>query len=286
MDAVTAHSDDDVANATSTTPVPTAPSAGEASTTAAATTADATAPLSVAWWFVPYAIVSVVHVALLATPLDTAAELTKLLLMPALAVAVVAARPPRSRAVVLLLVALVLSWLGDSAGTLLPGLPTIPLMLVFFGLAHVAYIVLFAGHLARRRLPAWSALLLVWWLGLLAMLTPILLTTSEGGWTAGLGWIAALAGYGLLLGATTAQATRCAPVITIGALLFLTSDSVLAFRLFAPDLMPDWTSPLVMATYTLGQGLIALGAVAALRQRARTRASTPGTHRAATEGAR
>ncbi len=247
MDAVTAHSDDDVANTTSTD-----------------------APVSIAWWFAPYAIVGVVHVALLATPLDTAAELTKLLLMPSLILAVAGARPQRGRALVLLLTALVLSWLGDGAGTLLPGLPTVPLMLAFFGLAHLAYIALFAGHLSRRRLSGWSALLLVWWLGLLAVLSPILLTTSEGGWTAGLGWIAALGAYGLLLGATTAQATRCAPVITIGAVLFLTSDSVLAFRLFAPEFMPDWTSPLVMATYTLGQGLIALGAVGTLRRRTGT----------------
>ncbi len=40
-----------------------------------------------------------------------------------------------------------------------------------------------------------------------------------------------------------------------------------------PEVMPDWTSPLVMLTYTLGQGLIAAGAVTALRARAATAAS-------------
>lgn len=236
MGTVTAHLDDDVA----------------------------TAPrLHLAWWFVPYTIVSIVHVILLATPLDLAAELTKLLLMPALAIAVLATRPPRGRAVLLLLAAIVLSWLGDGAGTLFAALPTVPMMLAFFGLAHVAYIALFAGHLSHRRLPRWWATIFVWWATMLVVLAAPLLDMPGGAW-----WIGALGAYGLLLGATTAQGLRCGPVVAIGAVFFLASDTVLAFRLFTPDAMPDWTSPLVMATYTLGQGLIAYGAVRTLHTRA------------------
>ena len=51
------------------------------------------------------------------------------------------------------------------------------------------------------------------------------------------------------------------PLIVWGGAFFLASDTVLAFRLFMPDAMPDWTSPLVMITYCLGQGLIAAGVV-------------------------
>lgn len=47
----------------------------------------------------------------------------------------------------------------------------------------------------------------------------------------------------------------------------LSSDTILAFRLFVTDLMPDWTSPLVMVTCTLGQGLIIAGLLITLRSR-------------------
>jgi hypothetical protein len=50
-----------------------------------------------------------------------------------------------------------------------------------------------------------------------------------------------------------------------GSVFFLASDSVLAFRLFMPEAMPDWTSPLVMLTYCLGQGLIAAGVLVGIR---------------------
>ncbi|CAI7629137.1 unnamed protein product, partial [Penicillium discolor] len=108
-----------------------------------------TLPPAIVWALVPYAAVSALHVLLLALDHDLAAP-TKLLLMPLLAVPVlVAARrihPPVT--VALLLVALLFSWLGDGAGALFPAAPELPLMLAFFGLAHIAYIVLFARHLA------------------------------------------------------------------------------------------------------------------------------------------
>ena len=60
-------------------------------------------------------------------------------------------------------------------------------------------------------------------------------------------------------------ASRCHPLVAAGGALFLASDTVLAFRLFTPDAMPGWTSPLVMLTYCLGQGMIAAGVLAADR---------------------
>ena len=53
--------------------------------------------------------------------------------------------------------------------------------------------------------------------------------------------------------------------IAWGGVFFLASDTILAFRLFMPDAMPAWTSPLVMITYCLGQGLIAAGVVVSAR---------------------
>ncbi|KQP70976.1 hypothetical protein ASF40_03885 [Microbacterium sp. Leaf288] len=208
--------------------------------------------------FVPYIAVSIAHVAALAVGSDAVAAPTKLALMPLLGLAVVwgAWGSRWTPTHTLLVVALVLSWLGDGAGTFVPWLPTVPMMLVFFGLAHLCYIWLFWRKLAVRRAPLWAAVYAVWWVVLLAVLWPHL-----GGLAI------AVAIYGLVLGGTAFAASRCHPLIVWGGVFFLTSDSVLAFRLFTPDAMPDWTSPLVMLTYCLGQGLIAAGVLVSVRAR-------------------
>ncbi|MDR7113261.1 putative membrane protein YhhN [Microbacterium trichothecenolyticum] len=208
--------------------------------------------------FVPYIAVSIVHVAALAVGSDAVAAPTKLALMPLLGLAVVwgAWGSRWTPTHTLLVVALVLSWLGDGAGTFVPWLPTVPMMLLFFGLAHLCYIWLFWRKLAVRRAPLWAAVYAVWWVVLLAVLWPHL-----GGLAI------AVAIYGLVLGGTAFAASRCHPLIVWGGVFFLTSDSVLAFRLFTPDAMPDWTSPLVMLTYCLGQGLIAAGVLVSVRAR-------------------
>lgn len=217
--------------------------------------------------FAPYIALSIVHVAALAMGAGAVAGPTKLLLMPLLAVAVVwgARGAGWTPAFTLLLVAIGMSWLGDGAGTFFPFAPELPVMLLFFGLAHLCYIRLFWHDLAVRRVPLWAAVYGVWWIVLLAVLWPHL-----GGLAI------AVAVYGLVLGGTAVAASRCHPLVVWGSVFFLTSDSVLAFRLFLPDAMPDWTSPLVMLTYCLGQGLIAAGVLAAVRAR-RATATTPVT---------
>ncbi len=211
--------------------------------------------------FVPYAIVSVVHVVALAFDADAVAAPTKLALMPLLALAVLlGGRGSRwGAAYTLLLAAIALSWLGDGAGTFFPFAPTLPMMLLFFGLAHLCYIWLFWRTLAVRRVPPWALVYAVWWGVLIAVLWPYL-----GGLAI------AVAVYGLVLGGTAVAASRCHPIIAWGGAFFLTSDSILAFRLFMADAMPDWTSPLVMLTYTLGQGLIAAGVIVVDRSAARS----------------
>lgn len=208
------------------------------------------------WAFAPYIIVSIIHIAALAfdSPL---APPTKLALMPLLALPVLVAAPrvrPRS-AFLLLLAALLLSWLGDGAGTFFPWAPELPVMLLFFGLAHLAYIALFARHLTQRRLPLWSLVYAVWWVVMILTLGPHTGTL-----------LIPVAAYGLVLGGTAALASRCHPLIATGGAFFLASDTLLAFRLFLPDALPDWSSPAVMLTYTLGQGLIIGGALITLRR--------------------
>lgn len=206
------------------------------------------------WGFLPYAIVSIVHIGALALHSDLAAP-TKLLLMPLLVLAVLLSSASHPRpALVLLSAALLFSWLGDSAGSLFPGVPDLPLMLGFFGIAHLAYIGLFLGFLKRRRIPWWAVVYALWWVGMLVVLGPRIGAL-----------LLAVAAYGLVLGGTAVSASRCHPLVAWGGVFFLSSDTLLAFRLFLPDAMPDRTSPAVMLTYTLGQGLIIAGALQSLR---------------------
>ncbi|MGN8027117.1 lysoplasmalogenase family protein [Microbacterium sp. 22242] len=208
------------------------------------------------WLFAPYIVVSVIHVIADAAhnPLMTP---TKALLMPLLALPVILARRRLAPlgAVLLLLAALFFSWLGDEAGLFFPSAPELPLMLGFFGLAHVAYIALFVRHLRVRRLPWWTAVYAVWWLLMILVLGPH---------TGAL--LIAVGAYGIVLAGTAATAARCRPMIAWGGAFFLASDTILAFRLFLPDAMPDWTSPAVMVTYTIAQGLIVAGALRGLRR--------------------
>jgi len=209
------------------------------------------------WWFAPFIAVSAVHVVLLGVGSELAGP-TKIALMPLLAlpVAAVARRLRPRAAAVLLFVALLFSWLGDSAGAFFPSAPELPLMLGFFGLAHIAYIVLFARHLARRRMPRWALVYAAWWIAMLITLGPH---------TGGL--FIAVAVYGMVLAGTAAFAARCHPVIAVGGAFFLASDTILALRLFLPGGLPGWSDPAIMFTYTLGQGLIVAGALLALHAR-------------------
>lgn len=217
------------------------------------------------WWgFALFAAISAVHVGALFVGADAVSGPSKLALMPALAIAVLwAGRGSTwSTTCTLLFLAIALSWIGDGAGAFFPGAPTLPIMLGFFGLAHLCYIWLFTKRLAIRRFPRWSLVYAVWWIALVAVLVPIILSQIGGGPLA-----IAVSIYGIVLGATAATAARCHPVIAWGGAFFLASDTILAFRLFTPEAMPDWTSGMVMLTYCLGQGLIAAGVVVADRQR-------------------
>ncbi|WP_084820854.1 MULTISPECIES: lysoplasmalogenase [unclassified Leucobacter] len=247
------------------------PAAREGAARSERAAGSAPSPAALLAWFAPYAIVSAVHVILrfAGHPL---AEPTKLILMPALVLAVLGAaariRPfPRAAATVLV-IGVLASWLGDGAGTFFPTLPELPMMLACFGIAHLAYMWVFwrgAGIAVRPRVPIWAAAYALWWIVLIAVLGPH---------TGAL--LVPVALYGLVLGGTATLSSRCGPVVAWGGVWFLVSDSILAFRLFLPDAMPDWTSGMVMLTYCLGQGLIAAGVVRAAGRAADGAASSAG----------
>ncbi|MBO0907552.1 lysoplasmalogenase [Arthrobacter sunyaminii] len=148
----------------------------------------------------------------------------------------------------LLLAALFFSWLGDGAGTFFPFAPELPVMLGSFGIAHICYIWLMARFVAHRPFPRWALVFALWWVLMLLVLWPTL-----GNLTL------AVAAYGIVLAGTAATAARCSPMVSAGGVLFLSSDTILALRIFMPEVMPNWTSALVMLTYCAGQGLIVAG---------------------------
>lgn len=209
--------------------------------------------------FVPYLVVSVLHVALQIAGSDWADYRTKQLLMPALALAVVwslwRVRPYPRPAASLLFVALAASWVGDGAGWFFPSWPTLPTMIAFFGVAHLAYIALFwraPGLPGVRGVPPWALIYAGWWIATLAVVGP----------HAGV-LLVPLALYGLVLGGTAALSTRLGALVACGGAFFLVSDTLIAFREFMG--VPEWIGLAVMPTYELGQGLIVFGVVALLR---------------------
>ncbi len=207
----------------------------------------------------PFTLTTIVHVAAIAAAADGLVAATKPLLMPALLAGLVLALPAR-RSPLLLWggLALVFSWLGD---VLLqnPGDLAFVLGMAAFGLAHVAYIALYLGPLRTRRLPRWGLALGIllgvsWWGSMVAALAL---------------WLGALlvpvAVYGLVLGAAAVCALTTRPLIAVGAIVFLLSDTLLAFDRFLPGFSVLDADLAIMLTYCLGQGLIIAGVIAAGR---------------------
>ena len=201
--------------------------------------------------FLPYLVMSAVHLVVLYTGPAWAVTTTKALLMPLLVLAVVlVARPLRGAPIGLLLLAIALSWGGDVVLSL-PGDLFFVVGLCLFLLGHVAYIALFSRLRPRgRRLPMWTLVYVVWYAAFLALLGPDL----------GVLFVP-VALYGLVLGAMAALAAGIGGVVALGGALFVVSDSVLALGRFLPGYEFALHDLTVMSTYLAAQGLIALGVV-------------------------
>lgn len=206
--------------------------------------------------FIPYALVSTVHLGAILVGADALIHPAAIARMPLLAFGVVLALRSaiKSGSGLLLLAAIALSWLGGESTSMFPGRLGLPMMILFFGLAHLAYIWLFGRRLARRRVPRWALVYAAWWVAIIGVLWPHL-----GGLAI------AVAVYGLVLGGTAVTASRCNPLIAWGGAVFLLSDTFLSIVLFLPGAGAGWAFPLAMLTYNSGQGLLAIGTVIALR---------------------
>ncbi|MGY4858452.1 lysoplasmalogenase [Cryobacterium sp. AP23] len=197
---------------------------------------------SVVPWL-PVIVAGLVHLGAILLALPGVVEWTKPLLMPALAIALIWAAPQRRAPAILLgLIALVFSWVGDVT------LRWFVVGLVFFLLAHIAYLVLFATRLAVRRV-RWWAIVYVGWLVVLLMIL--------GAHTGSL--LIPVVAYGIVLTAMAVFASRCNRWVAWGGALFVASDSILAANKFLPDAGIPLVDFLIMATYLAAQTLIVWG---------------------------
>ena len=200
-----------------------------------------------------YAVVAVLDV--LGQVVGGALEIvTKPLLMPLLLGVLLASATLATRLLRATALALVFAWLGDLF--LMPEGDTWFLLgLVAFLGAQACYCVGFATRFGDSPLRGRRALWLPyagWWLLLLAVLGPDLGPM-----------VVPVAVYGAVLCTMAALATGVHPWTTVGAVLFVASDSVIAATAFSDRITVPAADAVVMATYTLGQALIVLGVLAA-----------------------
>ncbi|WP_417470935.1 lysoplasmalogenase [Maricaulis sp.] len=122
-----------------------------------------------------------------------------------------------------------------------------------FGIGHLIYIGLFADQLRRkgnRGLPGYLAT------GIMVVFGVVMLVALQPHF--GELRVAASIYNGIILVMVALALIGRAPKLAvIGALLFLVSDAVLAWRMFAG--MLDWAGPVVWVCYFGGQACIALG---------------------------
>jgi uncharacterized membrane protein YhhN len=201
------------------------------------------APASAVVAVSPIAVAAAVHLAAILLGQSDVVAWTKPLLMPALALGLLWAAPQRRSPVILLgVVALFFSWLGDIT------LRWFVIGLIFFLLAHLGYLALFVARLRARRLPWWALGYAAWLVLLVVVLAP---HTGP--------LLIPVIAYGTVLTAMAAFASRCNREVAWGGALFVVSDSILAVNRFLPDAGIPLPDILIMATYLAAQTLIVLG---------------------------
>ena len=199
---------------------------------------------AVSW--LPVAAVTLIHLIALVTGADALADSTQVLLMPALAVVLlVLPRSDRGPAWPWALGALAGSWVGDSLPKVMPEDLQFIAMVGGFAVAQVLWIIAFTRVDRGRPPAAWTLLLVVVAIALLAVTVP------HAGILA-----PAVVVYGLLLFAVAYLAAGHGLVGGLGGALFILSDGLIALGAFRPE-MVDWAGRdlVVMATYVAAQAL-------------------------------
>ncbi|MCK9793358.1 lysoplasmalogenase [Isoptericola sp. 4D.3] len=201
---------------------------------------------------------TVLHLVAQLAEASTWARVTQGCLMPLLAITLWCAAPvPRSRLVRLVLVALGLSWLGDTAPAAFDGDASFLVMVGFFLLAQVAYVVAFWP--ARRASVARRPVLLLPYAAAAAALVGACAPGAPGP------LLAAVVVYGACLVAMAVLATGVHPLAGVGGAVFLVSDAMIALGAFTDWFAPPASGFWVMLTYVAGQALLVAGVLARLR---------------------
>lgn len=206
----------------------------------------------------PFALVSAVHVGAKIVGAPRVARTTKAALLPLLALRLVARPHPGRRTASLLAASLTAGWIGDL--TIDRSFRT---GLAAFLAGHLGWITLFLSA-PRRRISPWGVLAIPWLAAVLIALRPRRGDTL----------FPAIAAYGAVLGTMAATATRGNRRTTVGGILFVISDTLLALRRLTPWLRsPHWAAA-VMASYTAAQALLVDGALDTVSTRSARRSST------------
>jgi uncharacterized membrane protein YhhN len=192
------------------------------------------------------------------------ANVTQWLLMPTLAGVLLTApgTDTGSRLVRLTLLALGLSWLGDTAPYLADGDAAFLVMVAFFLLAQAAYILAFWPHRRSSVLHQRPILVVPYAVTIAALVWACAPHTGP--------LLVPVLAYGLCLGAMAVLSTGLNVLTALGGALFLISDGLIALRAFVPGLDLSQGGFWVMLTYVAAQLLLVLGVLhetSAARQR-------------------
>lgn len=198
--------------------------------------------------WLPFVTVSIVHIGAKLTGANRLDRISKTLLIPALGVRLIGVTNLRRRRLALLVIELALSWVGDLTidRSFRAGLGS-------FLAAHLSMIALFWSGFRAQVSPL--ALLLLPWLVVIALvLRPPRLTALYP----------AVIAYATILAAMAASATRGGRRTGLGGVLFVVSDSLLAFRRFTPSFSARPWGAVVMASYLAAQALLIDGVLSAV----------------------
>src|SRR5262245_25734227 len=172
----------------------------------------------------PYLLVAAVHLTCDLAGWNALASATQVLLMPALALFLVASARRPTRLVRLIRWALLFSWLGDSAPRLLDGDAAFGTMLGFFLIAQICYIRAFrpfSGGSVLRVRRGWLAPYVVALVVLLAACVPAAGVLAP-----------AVIVYGVCLATMAVYSTGVNPLTWAGGAVFMVSDSLIALDAF------------------------------------------------------
>ncbi|MDP9028743.1 MAG: lysoplasmalogenase [Actinomycetota bacterium] len=213
-----------------------------------------TVPRHAAGRLLPFAVASGVHLAAKLAGTGRLDRASKAVLLPTLGIRLLGSRSHSRRRVALLVTEMTLSWIGDL--TIDRSFRT---GLAAFLAAHLCMIALFWSGF-RTRMSPWSVLLLPWLVVMMVVLRPPRLTALYP----------AVVAYATVLAAMAASAGRGGRRMGAGGILFVVSDSLLAFRQFTPWFRTRPWGAVVMASYLAAQLLLVDGVIGApARQEAR-----------------